>query len=159
MSLNIWIPAAEQAARDQANVNFAGTYKVPGAGNSVAEIAILPTEPAIYLSSLTSDGVDFFGLLKQLQGVDVDIRAWLYPTGLVDEVTGENNGTKRIAFRASFGSPGVEADDNCASWANVDRGRFGGYPGDLFIFHVDEKGSATALEIPVLGKTYGRVRV
>lgn len=43
--------------------------------------------------------------------------------------------------------------EDCASWAEEDRIRYGGYPGDLFIFHLDDEGRATGLEVPITGRT------
>jgi len=68
----------------------------------------------------------------------------------------QSDGNK-VAFRATWGIPGKTVLTNCASWAEHDRARYGGYPGDLFIFHVDKDGKATGLEIPLMGKTLRKV--
>ncbi|KAK3360526.1 beta-lactamase/transpeptidase-like protein [Lasiosphaeria hispida] len=155
LSLDIWIPAAEQAARDQAGGDFVGRYTLGGGGNASAsaEIQLLPGQPGLYVHSLVSEGVDFFGLIQSLLGREGELKAWLYPIGLVSE----KGGKKKVAFRAVFGVLGVEAEEDCATWAQVDSGRFGGHPKDLFIFEVDEGGRATGLEVPILGKVLGKV--
>lgn len=165
--VDVWVPAAEQAARDQADAGFVGVYELEAAGDGEgenrAEIALLENEPAICLTELVSNGTDMLEVIRansgQLShGVAGETRLWLYPMGLVSEAAG---GGKRIAFRGVAGLVGREIPyegkaDGCASWAEGDRIRWGNYPSDMLIFDVGADGRATAFEIPALGKTLRR---
>ncbi|GAB1314475.1 hypothetical protein MFIFM68171_04685 [Madurella fahalii] len=163
--MDIWLPAAEQAARDQAVANFAGNYTLAlpdGSGskvvNSSAEVSVHPDEPALHLARLVSNGTDVMEFVRantvQLpDGEEGPVRMWLYPMGLV----AGSGGGSRIAFRGVVGLEGKSAAENCASWAEGDRLRWGNYPADLLVFETGPDGRAKALEVPVLGTTLQRV--
>lgn len=153
--VDVWLPAAEQAARDQAEVNFAGNYTF-GDG-SLAVVSLHPDEPALMLSAMVSNGTDVLELLREnlnLGGGVGQARMWLYPTGLV---TGSSCRGRRVAFRGVAGLTGKSAADNCASWAEGDRLRWGNYPVDELVFETGADGRAKTVEVPVLGATLKRV--
>lgn len=135
-----WVTAAEHAARDAALQTFGGEYTLPAPTNrsntnaSVVQITILPDEPGLFMSKLISNGTDILALAKDRllgQGDKKnDAGMWLYPTPLVGRAF---SGVEQ-AFRGYFGLVGVKAIPDCASWAEVDRLRYGGYPGDLAVF-------------------------
>ncbi|KAK3290788.1 beta-lactamase/transpeptidase-like protein [Chaetomium fimeti] len=155
--MDIWLPAAEQAARDQALANLVGTYTLGDPEDpstfSTAEIALLPDEPAIALMSLVSNGTDVMALLRenthQLDGFEGDMRMWYYPVGLE---SGEGD-SKKMAFRGVAGLEGKLPIEDCGSWAEGDRIRFGNYPTDMLIFELGKDGKAKGFEIPALGHT------
>jgi hypothetical protein len=159
--MDIWLPAAEQAAREQALASLVGNYTLGDAATpstfSSAEIVLLPDEPAIAVRSLVSNGTDVMVLLRertsQLDGIEGEFRMWFYPVGLVSE---SEDGTKRMAFRGVAGLEGRLPIEDCGSWAEGDRIRFGNYPADLLIFEFGADGKAKAVEIPVLGSTLVR---
>lgn len=143
----IWIQAGEHTAREQAEVNFAGNYTLPD--NSSVAITLLPDEPALFLTTLVSNGTDMLVSVGGLLGAaEAKLGAWLYPTTLTDG--------NRVAFRAVYGAVGQPISELCASWSAIDGLRYGGYPADLFVFELGEDGRATAVEVPVLKKTLHR---
>jgi len=149
LTLDIWLAAAEQAARDAAGAAYAGTYTL--GGSSTAELGLHPDEPGLYLSKLVSNGTDILEFAGKLGGYQGKLGAWLYPMGLVGRAF---SGTE-VAFRAAFGVVGVAADENCASWAEVDRLRYGGYPGDLAIFDVGGRAgqvTVSGVKFPMLNE-------
>lgn len=167
--VDVWLPAAEQAARDEAMAKFVGNYTLgPTSGvanndtdssSSFVEVSLHPAEPAILMSKLLSNGTDVMELLRQnskqlIGGGEGSARMWLYPMGLI---TG-SSARSRVAFRGVLGLAGKSAAENCASWAEGDRLRWGNYPSDLLIFEDGPDGRAQAVEVPVLGMTLRRIR-
>ncbi|KAK0633908.1 beta-lactamase/transpeptidase-like protein [Immersiella caudata] len=158
--LDVWAVAAEEAARDQAEATYAGSYVSKAAGdNSSMVVGLSPGEPALFVSEVISNGTNALEFITNNFGVDPKkgkYGLWLYPMGLVGETKPEG-GKKKVAFRGWPGLVGVKADELCGSWASSDRVRWGNYPGDLYIFEVDEGGKAMAVENPGLGRIFERV--
>ena len=132
-----WLAAAEQASRDAALRDFGGEYTLPATGKngnaSVVQIGMVPDEPGLLMSKLVSNGTDILGMVKGLLGLAADKRdagMWLYPMPLV----GRAFSGVELAFRGYFGLVGMKAGVDCSSWAEVDRLRYGNYPGDLAVF-------------------------
>lgn len=148
-SLDIWPTAGEQAARDAAGAAYTGTYSISGSNSSV-EIILDPDEPGLYINRLVSNGTDIWALLKNiLQDTRPEpFRGWLYPMGLAGRAF---SGTT-AAFRAAHGFLGTPAGDDCASWAEGDRLRYGRYPGDLAIFELGRGGRVTNVQFPMLNE-------
>ncbi|KAK4451228.1 beta-lactamase-like protein sdnR [Podospora aff. communis PSN243] len=158
--LEVWLGAAEEAAREQAEATFAGTYASSVAGdNSSVIVGLSSGEPALFVSEVISNGADILKFLVdndgELKGKEGTFGLWLYPMGLVHERS--DGGGMRVAFRGWPGLVGVRPDEMCGSWASSDRARWGNYPGDLYVFEVDEGGKAVKVENPGLGKVLGRV--
>lgn len=163
----VFLPALEETQRMGAVALFGGQYR-DAETNSTATVTVVDGEPALFLPVITSEGTDYLDTIRQALGLGYKgFGAFLYPMGLVSSsllfwlrrvLTSESqdNGGK-IAFRATWGVPGKTVLKECASWAEHDRARYGGYPGDLFIFHVGKDGKATALEIPLTGKIMKKV--
>ncbi|KAK0741443.1 beta-lactamase/transpeptidase-like protein [Schizothecium vesticola] len=144
----VFLPALEETQRQGAMALFGGEYKLDD--NSTATVTVVEGEPALFLPVITSEGTDYLDTIRQALGLGYKgFGAFLYPMGLSDG--------NKVAFRATWGVPGKTVLTNCASWAEHDRARYGGYPGDLFIFHVGKDGKATGLEIPLMGKTLRKV--
>jgi hypothetical protein len=176
--IDIWLPAAEQAAREQAGEGLVGSYSLEteaGGGENKAVVEILEGEPAICVTEFVSNGTDVLEMVRQYSaqlahGKEGETRMWLYPVGLVSEGSaagskgkgkgkgkgngegGGGDGTQRIAFRGVAGLVGTEVSteraDACASWAEGDRIRWGNYPTDMFIFEIGADGKAVAVEAP-----------
>ena len=155
--MDIWLPAAEQAARDQAGVNFAGNYTLGSRDSeSLVVVSLHPDEPALMLSAMVSNGTDVLELLRgsaNLGGEQGEARMWFYPMGLV----AGSDCRRKIAFRGVAGLAGRSAAENCGSWAEGDRLRWGNYPVDELVFETGVDGRARAVEVPVLGMTLKRV--
>lgn len=150
LASSIWVPAMEEAAREQAVVDFVGTYRSSSDANTYTEFESDPNQPGIFLSNFVSNGTDLLALLASALGEPPSVKygGWLYPMELSDQ--------GRIAFRAVFGATGTPVPDACASWGSVDAYRYGDYAIDLFIFDVGTDGKATGVEIPVLKTTLNR---
>lgn len=145
----VFVAAAEQAGREQAEAAYGGTYTLAGDG-SAAEFVMRPGEPGLLMTKLVSNGTDIVGLVGPLVGVPagVTLGVWLYPVGLA--------GKGKVAFRASIGVLGLTAGETCAAWGSLDNLRYGGFPADLFIFELGKDGKAVGVEVPVLQKTLKR---
>ncbi|KAM7185087.1 Beta-lactamase/transpeptidase-like protein [Rhypophila sp. PSN 637] len=145
----IWLPAAEQAAREQAQRYLAGTY-TSSIDNSSLVIAIETNQPGLLVSKMVSNGTDMLALIAEYQQREkgTQLGMWLYPVGLA-----EGN---RTAFRGVLGLVGRAAAADCGSWAEGDRLRWGNYPVDLLIFETGGDGRAKRVEMPVLGRSLER---
>ncbi|KAL1837870.1 hypothetical protein VTJ49DRAFT_3296 [Mycothermus thermophilus] len=170
--VDVWLPAAEAAAREQAKQEFAGRYVASSAGDSesVLDVSLQSGEPGLAITQIVSNGTDVLALLMLASPVagDGEGRVWLYPTGLVQS-QGKGKGTKcrrvegsgkRVAFRGVLGRAGARhfsGGEDCSSWAERDNVRWGNYPTDLVVFETGPDGKASAVEVPVLGVTLQRV--
>ena len=171
LSLEMWIPAAEQAARDAAGVRFGGSYSLPSSSgrsnssSSYLEMGLHPDEPGLFVSKLVSNGTDMLDTARTFVGGKGkgEFGMWLYPMDLVgqdsdeteeggDDEAGSAVGMEKEerAFRGAFGEIGVPADAECATWAEVDRLRYGRNPGDLAVFEADGRGRTTGVLMPML---------
>jgi len=165
-SIDIWVSAGEQAARDVAGQTLTGKYSIPES-NSTVEIILDRDEPGLYIRQLISNGTDIWALLKNiLQDPRPEgFRGWLYPMGLSSSsspsgnATSEITKTTKVAFRAAFGFLGTPAGEDCRSWAEGDRLRHGKYPGDLAIFELEPKSERVkSVQFPMLNeKAFKRV--
>lgn len=76
-----FIPAAEQAAVDNAKKNFVGTFVAEGVEGTNITLTVDKGEPGLGLESFYYEGIERRGwLLTGPEGVDVSAR--LYPTGV-----------------------------------------------------------------------------
>ncbi|KAK4215499.1 beta-lactamase/transpeptidase-like protein [Rhypophila decipiens] len=153
--MDIWLPAAEQAAREQARRDLAGTYMYTSSidnSSSLVTVAIETNQPGLFVSKMVSNGTDMLALIAEYQQrgeKGTQLGMWLYPAvGLT-----EGN---RTAFRGVLGLVGRPAAADCGSWAEGDRLRWGNYPVDLLIFETEGDGRAERVEVPVLGRSLER---
>lgn len=152
--LNI-MPILDIAAREQANAQYVGDYCLSSGGRVTDRITLsIDGGPGLLVDEWISNGQDFLAVVSNFalstgSGALQTIR--LYPTGL--EVPG------KIAFRATFNtsdpspsdaaglfSPGLE------SWGSVDNYVYGQKPMDLFLFNLDPRGVARAVECSAMRK-------
>ncbi len=147
--LDTWLAAAEQAARDEAARAYGGRYVL--GPNSTVEIGLHPDEPGLFVRKFTSEGTDMLELFGRLGGHGSDsqkLAAWLYPMGL----SGRAFSGTEVAFRATFGVLGVPAAEDCVSWAEADRLRYGGYPSDLALFGVGGRWDVSSVRFPLVNE-------
>jgi hypothetical protein len=133
-----FLPAFEEAAREDAIAVFAGTY-VLSATNSSSNLTLTTdgSRPGITISEWFSNDVDMKNTTKILNGfaqVAVSESIQLYPVGLV-----EGN---KVAFRAVFESlpkpvSSTPFSGTCLSWESVDFLAYGLRGLDEFLFEVD----------------------
>jgi hypothetical protein len=150
--LDTWLPAAEAAAREEAQAKFIGKYVGPK--NSSVTLSLQPDRPGMVLSSWMLNGVDLLYVLGAGAG-GVGLAAQLFPMDIGDDSTG------RIGFRAtlqvlpSHPPPAFPKQPRylqpCSTaFLEVDTQRYGGFSLDEFILNIGRNGGAKSLEIPVL---------
>ncbi|KAK0636132.1 beta-lactamase/transpeptidase-like protein [Bombardia bombarda] len=166
-----YVPAIMATARTQANVLYAGTYRVARVRgspsiNSTLTITTDASKPGLGVTNWISNGTDM-GLVATAIGQNIT-QAYLdkvkpsvrlYPTGLEEKVEG---GGKRIAFKAVFedlslADKKASMSTDCSTWVTVTAVVYGSQPLDLFIFDVDEDGDVTGVENAALRVKLGRV--
>lgn len=145
--------AFEQAARVEAESNFAGVYASAGMNLT---IAVNDGHPGLKLGNWTAGGKDVLELYTGVPNAASDAR--LYPVGL------EGDGT--IAFRAVYeatrdpsytSQPGIVFSQGCLPWGSVAGIQYGNVAFDDFVFEVDGMGRATAITPRVARQTLKRV--
>jgi hypothetical protein len=141
------VPALEQAAKEEADSIYSGTYTTLTSGsNSGLNSSMLVTTDdgrGLKVEKWISNSTDMFQTLVPLCGASVasSISVRLYPTGLQDHLS------RRISFRAiiqaspssSFGGRGIGPfTQSCFTWAEVDGLVYGNVGVDEFVFQLDE---------------------
>lgn len=149
-----FLPALEQAARAQAEAQFAGTYTAAALNSSIT-LAVADAKSGLQVSRWVSNGTDMLPLVAALRNAKSAVDLRLYPTDLVTE---NGNGTE-IAFRsvvlpsASNGGGVFTQTGRCATWGGVDGVMYGEVAIDDFVFGLDAKGDAVSVEPRVLRAT------
>jgi hypothetical protein len=149
-----FLPAAEEAAREEADAVFSGMYEFAAGGYNGSLSLSVDERPGLKLE-LEMNGVDFRTLLVGAQGepyANASLR--LYPAGLRD-------GNKR-KMTAAFDPVSVVSGSEdpfglaCSSWAAVGALQYGGVGLDEFEV---EMGEGTVQTVTALGlrATFGRV--
>ncbi|KAI1747220.1 beta-lactamase/transpeptidase-like protein [Xylaria castorea] len=150
---NTMVSAFEQAARAEAESNFAGVY---ASSNMNLTISVNDGHPGLKLSNWTAGDKDVLALYTGVPNADADAR--LYPVGL--------QGDGLIAFRAVYetarnasytSQPGVVFSQGCLPWGDVAAIQYGSVALDDFVFEIDDKGRATAITPRVARQTLKRV--
>jgi hypothetical protein len=142
-----FVPAFEQAVREAATANFAGTYVEPGT-NSSSKLTLTTdnSRPGLGITEWISLGVDMLSVLKAISGItDADIfqSIRLYPINL--------SAGSKIGFRAVFESLPKPASSSpfaatCQTWATVDSLAYGLVGLDDFVIETDPRtGKAVAV--------------
>jgi hypothetical protein len=154
---NVFLPAIEAAAKDEAATAFAGTYKATNGLNS--SITIVTDEfPGLGVQHWISNGTDLFDVYLDSVGLTsarntVSVR--LYPTNLLQI------SPRQLAFRAVFEVLPNEARKGafsaCGSWGGVDGVMYGNVAVDEFVFQFDEYGKAVSVEPKTLRITLQKI--
>lgn len=150
----IFYPALEATAKDEADSNYAGTFQDPTGINSSITI-VTDDRPGLGVQQWIFNGTDapslFAALVLPQLGDSVEIGVRLYPTGLK---TTEGGQVTRTAFRAVFDLPAPRGigpfSSNCDAWLVVDGFSYGGIGLDEFVFHLGSDGKAVSVEPRVL---------
>ena len=159
------VPAFEEAARQQAKTNFAGTYASTDTDNVTTTLSLIVEEgkAGLGVSTWTRNQVDLLQMFALVSGIPLEYAPSLrlYPMGL------ESNGQK--AFRGVYealpvaGGNGIATEmshgvftGGCLSWGAVDTPQYGNVGFDDFVFDVDEKGAAVAVTPRVMRKTLSK---
>ncbi|EGO52229.1 hypothetical protein NEUTE1DRAFT_56027 [Neurospora tetrasperma FGSC 2508] len=157
------LPALEEAAREQAQDTYGGSYYSNGVGNSSLKITTQPDRPGLGIEDWVSNGTDMQYMATVLAAgyapVNPSIR--LYPTGLETVIPGEmdrKNGRaatqgKRVAYKAVFEDLNVPSrtppsmfSTDCGSWVSLTGVTYGSMPLDQFFFEVDGSGKVVSIE-------------
>ena len=134
-----WISAFEDAAREQAQINYAGTYSSTEPSLNSSITISLDERPGLGIQSWISNGTDMLQALASIPTVGVgagqNVSVRLYPTGL--------QSGNEIAFRASFDAlpqpiVGKVFSMNCDSWVMAGSANYGEVALGNFIVEVDQ---------------------
>jgi hypothetical protein len=129
---DILLPAVEEAARDEADELFAGSYADTN-GSSIV-LSTDPAKPGLGVDSWISGYNNTDILASDLAGPDTR----LYPSGLSRTLA---NGDLQMGFRAVFENleepQSVVLGMRCINWAQVDANYWGSVSLDEFLITVD----------------------
>jgi hypothetical protein len=135
------IPALEEAAREEADNVYTGTYRAQDTTKTNSSLVIsIDDGPGLIVEQWISNSVDMFQVVEALSGIDTpDIR--LYPTGLQQK----RNGCLYQSFRAVFGSSENSGDSigpvtgSSITWELVDTYKYGNVGVDEFLYELDAR--------------------
>ncbi|GMG06452.1 unnamed protein product [Aspergillus oryzae] len=141
LTINTLIPALEDAAREEANTQFAGEYSSANASIKITT----DDQPGLKVTEWTNESVDVRQLLVSKLGLQnaSDLSVRLYPSGL--------KAPGRVGFRAVFqdnseGDSGIgPVTRACNTWSSVDSIIYGNVGADEFVFGVDGSGRAVSI--------------
>ena len=146
----VFYPALEAAAKEEANSAYAGTFRDPTGINSSVTITT-DDRPGLGLQQWIFNGTEVSSLVRALvfpqSNTSLELIFRLYPTGLKTTKAGQ---VTRTAWRAvlDFASPlgPGPLSPTCASWGAVDALTYGGIGFDEFIFNLGPDGRAVSVE-------------
>jgi len=145
----ILLPAVEEAAREDAEKVYSGTYASTDPQiNSQLTLTTDPSKPGLGVTNYVSNGTDILqGYIELLAGGGIsksELSMRLYPTNLD---TQEANGDKKSAWRAVLEytggpiTPPQVFDFSCATWVSVDTTMYGSVAFDDFVITVGAAGA------------------
>lgn len=143
---DILIPAIEEAAREEADAAFAGSYNAASDINSTLTISSAKSVPGLSVDSWVHNSTDMVSLLGGTPGA-----FRLQPTNR-DEVTpvGENVSSWKMVRPIDFGFEVKGPFGACPTWFGVDRPGWGRWGLDDIVFHLGADGKAESVEIKAL---------
>jgi hypothetical protein len=146
--MTYWVPAAESAAREQAQLNFAGRYVPSGGVNSSITISTRPNRRMLGVTGYIVNGTDLLsppGLPPGTPPAVIDLQYMAYQDG------------DKVSFRAiSQGAdlvlprPAAILSRCGASWGALDSPRYGNIGLDEVWFVVAADGRAVSGVLPVM---------
>jgi hypothetical protein len=170
----VFAPALEQAAKQEARDNYAGTYSyLSETMNGTAVVTVDDDElyPGLKVSSFDVDGDSLTSIIAGLAGLDLSddgderLSLRLYPSGLTSttNLAGETGtGTTSMGWRLIYQPmPNPNAigsfKQDCTTWAYIDSVMYGVIGLDEFAFSLDGTGRVVGLEAKVLDAGTGNV--
>lgn len=143
-------PALQQAAQEQAQVNYGGSYQLNESFTALLQINANDGLPGLAITKFTVNSTDLLATYAEIAGIQPNnLSARLYSTNAVQKV----NGAERIGWRMVLQdvtlSPAVPGA--CETWTVMDRPTYGGYALDQFLFNLGADGKATSMIYPALG--------
>ncbi len=151
---DVFYPALEAAAKEEADAIYAGTFQDPHGVNSSIIIST-DDQPGLGVQEWIFNGTEALSIIKaaafQLAPDSLEFSIRLYPTGLKTTKAGR---VARTAWRAAFELPSSgyvgPFSSTCASWASIDRFTYGDVGLDEFVFNLGADGKAISIEPRVL---------
>lgn len=170
--LSVFLPALEEAARDEAAAVYVGDFSTPANATAGGRLVLTMDDgPGLRLSELRSNGSDMITGLLALRGLwtgstggaEPDLR--LYPAGISETVSGVYGASVREDWRLVIETEPVPSiselpsqkvyDKVCSTWMAHDILSYGGQPVDRFVFL--KKGSeVVGIEVPFLRLTMAK---
>jgi hypothetical protein len=150
----VWVNAFEQAARDEAGVNFAGTYESTEAGPaSNITFTLDDDRPGLGVGEWFNNGINMIDSLRAIENIPsaANVSLRLYPL---------NKFGNELTFRSvieAFPQGYITGPmaTNCITWPTVDSLYYGSEGFDEFAFKV-ENGEVTAVTPRALRQTLGK---
>lgn len=168
--LSVFLPALEEAARDEAAAAYVGNFSTPADAATEGRLVLTMDDgPGLRLSELSSNSSDMIAGLLGLRGLwwgsigsaEPDLR--IYPTGISETVSGA---LVREDWRLVIEPPLVPSiselpsqkvyDKVCTTWMGHDIMSYGGQPVDRFVF-LKEEGEVVGIEVPFLRLTMAKL--
>lgn len=135
------IPTLEEAAREETDNVYTGTYSVQDTAKTNSSLVIsIDDGTGLKVSQWISNSQDMFQVIEALSGINTpDIR--LYPTGLQQK---RNGSCLYQSFRAVFGSANSgesigPVTGSSITWELVDSYKYGNVGVDEFLFELDAR--------------------
>ncbi|KAM4062705.1 beta-lactamase [Hirsutella rhossiliensis] len=165
--LGTFVPAADGASREQAEEQYARTFKAGVCANSSElEVTFDLDQDSLRVLSMRSNGSDMLEALTKVWSLtmgqfmgNLSPAARLFPTEQDQEATLRGRPVTREVWRlwpelgpaakSHLPSSGTMADD-CLSWTLADWVHYGGEPLDRFLFYKDAQGRVVGFEAPFL---------
>ncbi|OTA86915.1 hypothetical protein M434DRAFT_81710 [Hypoxylon sp. CO27-5] len=149
----ILLPALEEAAREEADANYAGTYTAADEElNSTIVLSTDPTRPGLGIDKWVSNGTDMIPVaVRYTLNYNVTAPAIrIYPTGLESKAAAD--GTRKVAFKAVIENLDLtdHSNDmfstNCGTWVSQTTAVYADMPLDQFVFTIGVDGKAVSVQ-------------
>ncbi|KHO01564.1 beta-lactamase family protein [Metarhizium album ARSEF 1941] len=166
--LAIFVPAADEASRDQAEKQYARTFKSDGTipQSKAVKAAFLLDDDSLVVSEIRHGGKDIVAGIKKIWGLAVGQYAAafgstmrLFPTDLSQTAQMDGNNVTAEVWRMwpEFGEP-IPSDmpgfnlgyENCLQWTLGDWIHYGKEPLDRVVFYKDSRQDVVGFEMPFL---------
>ncbi|ETN45560.1 uncharacterized protein HMPREF1541_09392 [Cyphellophora europaea CBS 101466] len=153
-----FVPAFDQAAKEEAVPAFAGVY-TDVKTNSTMTLDVLTDEPGLVITSWTFGGTDVFAIMQKAMSTTATIVGHMYPSGL-NSPDGKQVGWRAI-FESQTAKPAGVFSSSGTTWFSAEGVVYGGQSIGEFIFDVGDEG-ADGLEFRLfdlpMEKTTGSLR-
>ncbi|KAI1210140.1 beta-lactamase/transpeptidase-like protein [Annulohypoxylon truncatum] len=147
------LPALEDAAREEADANYAGIYTAAGDAdlNSTLVLSTDAARPGLGVDRWVSNGTDMIPVAVRYT-LNYNVTApsiRIYPTGL--ESAAAADGTRKIAFKAVVENldltdhSSAMFSTNCGTWVSQTAAVYADMPLDQFVFTLGEDGRAVSV--------------
>ncbi|KID78277.1 uncharacterized protein G6M90_00g040840 [Metarhizium brunneum] len=166
--LATFVPAADEVSRDQAEKQYARTFKSERTNtqNKLIEATFKLDNDSLVISEIRDGGNDVFGGIKKIWGLTMGqytatfgSTMRLFPTDLYQTTQMEGRNVTAEVWRLwpEFGEP-LESDmpgsnlgfENCLQWALGDWIHYGKEPLDRVVFYKDASQDVVGFEMPFL---------